>query len=307
MSASGHVGIRGDRLIHLHNTHCLYCGCLLDRSIKTKEHVIGRRFVPKGKLSASWNLIAWACRGCNNRKATLEDDVSAISMQPDVWGSHARDDEALVRESRRKSLRSTSSRTGRPVVESSETIRFSVALGPGLTATFALEAPPQIHQHRLFELARMQLVGFFYWLTYSKEKRRGFYWVGDFFPILEARKSDWGNDTHMAFMRMVHTWEARLLTGSELIDGYYRVAIRRHPSFRLWSWALEWNHNIRIVGFFGDQDAALELAGRLPRPKVQVAGDSKAGLALRMEAPIVSGSDVLFDWGPVATDLQLSD
>ena len=42
--------------------------------------MIGRRFVPKGKLNNQWNLIVRVCIKCNNKKSDLEDDISAISM-----------------------------------------------------------------------------------------------------------------------------------------------------------------------------------------------------------------------------------
>jgi hypothetical protein len=37
-----------------------------------------------------------ACRGCNNDKADLENDISAITMQPDVLGKPFSDHVQLV-------------------------------------------------------------------------------------------------------------------------------------------------------------------------------------------------------------------
>lgn len=75
-----------DRAIVLRNVACVYCGTSLTKETTTRDHVIGRRFVPKGKFAARWNLIINACEPCNNGKAELEDDISAITLQPDLWG-----------------------------------------------------------------------------------------------------------------------------------------------------------------------------------------------------------------------------
>jgi hypothetical protein len=78
------------RAIVLRNINCAYCGRLFDAELPaTKEHVIGRRFVPRGCFAGQWNLILNACGRCNGDKAELEDDISAITMMPDAFGCHA--------------------------------------------------------------------------------------------------------------------------------------------------------------------------------------------------------------------------
>ena len=47
-------------VIRLHNVTCVYCGSELTKDITTREHVIGRRFVPKGKLHGYRSFRAWA-------------------------------------------------------------------------------------------------------------------------------------------------------------------------------------------------------------------------------------------------------
>lgn len=74
--------------VRLHNVVCPYCGATLASDSTTKEHVVGRKFVPKGPLENEWNLILNACRPCNNQKADLEHDISAITMQPDALRQH---------------------------------------------------------------------------------------------------------------------------------------------------------------------------------------------------------------------------
>ncbi len=285
------IDVPGNRPVLLNNVLCIYCGACLDKKSRSKEHVIGRRFVPRGKLEASWNLLVWSCRGCNNTKSALEDDISAITMHPDASGSYAKEDEILVAESQRKSSKSISARTGKRVVDSVETINVNVPLGVGISITLSLQAPPQLDRWRVFELARLQLIGFFYWITYDSQSRRGGYWPGNYFPVLEARRPDWGSPILKTFMRTVADWEPRLLSGAELIDGYFKVAIRRHPRLECWSWALEWNHNMRIVGFFGDEGAATDLIAAIVGASAQEPGRS---FAFRTEVPLDPNEDFLF-------------
>jgi hypothetical protein len=91
--------------ILLDNMTCPYCGILLDAEDVTKEHVVGRRFVSKGTLDQRWNLILKACRPCDTRKSDLENDISAVSMQPTAAGQLVRSDQAFVAEGRRKAAR----------------------------------------------------------------------------------------------------------------------------------------------------------------------------------------------------------
>ena len=58
-------------VIRLNNISCPYCGVMLTCETTDKEHVIGRRFVPKGKLNGNWNLVVNACRTCSGIKADL--------------------------------------------------------------------------------------------------------------------------------------------------------------------------------------------------------------------------------------------
>jgi hypothetical protein len=99
-------------------------------------------------------------------------------------------------------------------------------------------------------------------ITYNHETKRGGFWLGSFFPVLEAIRSDWGNPVHRAFMGAVVNWEPRVLAIGA--DGFFKVAIRRHPAEVCWSWALEWNHKYRIVGFFGDHEQAQAVGNTFP-------------------------------------------
>lgn len=281
-----------NRAVVLKNETCPYCSCFLDASLRTKEHVIGRGFVPKGKLNGQWNLIVGACRPCNCLKSDLEDDLSAISMQPDSWGQFSNPDPLLATEAARKAEKSISRRTGRQIELSSEKQTISSTFGHG-TMAFGFVAPPQADLQRVFELSRLQLQAFFYWLTFSNANNRGGFWPGVFFPINHALKSDWGNPIHQAFMTTVLNWRTRLLAAGA--DGFFKVAIRRHPSAFCWSWALEWNHKHRIIGFFGEQTPADDVFGTIPQPEMYLlAHNCNERFRFREEIPLSDAEDRMF-------------
>jgi hypothetical protein len=228
----------------LDNRACVYCGSTLTAANISREHVIGRRFVPKGKLHGAWNLILNACRTCNSRKADLEDDISAITLQPDPWGRYGHDDAGAIEDARRKANNARSRRTRKPVKDSQEQIRLNGSLGPGINPSFQFTAPPQIEDERAFELARLQLMAFFYMQTYSRETRRGGYWLHGYHPVMTTIRGDWGNPVMRAFMATIEKWDCRLVTITA--DGFFKLITRRHPSAETWAWAVEWNQSRRL-------------------------------------------------------------
>ena len=281
----------------LDNETCPYCGVCLDQENSTKEHVIGRRFVPKGKFDSSWNLIVRACRECNRRKSDLEDDLSAVTMQPDSAGQFAREDQVLVAEATRKAAESISRRTRKPVSESSEVIKIRSSAVPGINLTFTLIGSPQVDDRRAFELASLQLSGFFYWITFNREQRRGRFWLGGCHGVNLAPRSDWGNPVQRAFMNAIAEWESRML--GVAADGYFKAAIRRHPEDACWSWALEWNESLRLIGFFGEQACAESVLHQFPETNGSVIGQCGGNrLRFRSEVCLLPGDDVLFSAEP---------
>lgn len=290
-----------DRAVILHNETCPYCGIALTRETRTKEHVVGRRFVPRGTLHQHWNLIVWACEPCNRRKAELEDDLSAISMQPDPWGEHARDDVRLRKEAVRKA-KTKSRRSGKPVKDSQEQFSISQKFG-GAEFTFNFTSAPQADEHRIVELARMQVMAFFYWITIQEGEVNGRFWPGKFFPLQPVLRSDWGNDELMFFVAETKDWDWRV--HAVTADGYFKLAIKKHPDRLNWSFAVEWNESYRIVGFFGDTDWLHEIRDRVPQQAMETIyarGDEV--LRQRREVPLPSEDDMLFApphdaWGDV--------
>lgn len=283
------------KAIRLHNVVCPYCGAVLSDTTRTKEHVIGRKFIPRGKLDAQWNLILNACSSCNNTKSDLEDDISAISMQPDAYGNFAVDDAALAADSRRKAGNSASRKTHKPVKDSNPELKFSVEPMRGLSMDFSFTGPAQVDDTRAFELARLQLLAFFFLITYKKVQERGWCWTGEYSPFLHTRKSDWGNASWKGFMATTKDWDMRLhaLTA----DQFFCCIIKRHPQAECWSWAIQWNHQHRLAGFLGNRGVAQAIVNALPTDTLEHVqlGPNKY-VRIKQDTALVPEDDNLFSF-----------
>lgn len=254
---------------------------------------MGRRFVPIGSLNDCWNLILWACRTCNRRKSDLEDDIAAITMHFHTAGLSSMADSRAQGEAKRRSAKSGSRTTGKSVAQSHASLEFAAPLGAGGQLKFKFDGPPQLDDARVYELARLQMMGFFYFLTYDRSRNVGHYWPGDFFPIHGTIKSDWGNALHRAFMKETGGWNYRIVLNTA--SGYYRAMIRRYPKADCWAWAVEWNDCYRLVGFFGDQTPAKAVADELPSVPVLSMREPNGGvIRYRVEESLRDEEDTLF-------------
>ncbi|MEX2384351.1 MAG: hypothetical protein WEB59_07145 [Thermoanaerobaculia bacterium] len=283
----------------LKNVSCPYCGTQLDDQNRSKEHAVARSSVPKGSLDGAWNLILNACKACNGAKSDLEDDIPAISMQPDPTGRHPREDPRLIKDAARKGAKSWSRLTGMPVGKSTVRQTFNFSLGPGMTVSVGSVGPPQVEESRVFALAWYQLAAFFYFVTYDDQSKTGKHWPGEFVPVMQSVRSDWGNVRLRAFTDAVANWLPRLC--GMTAGGFLRVAIRRKTGADCWSWALEWNESIRVIGFFGDPAEMETAVAHLPEPEMHTLGRERgpagATIRLREEVPVKEGDqDKLFAW-----------
>lgn len=282
-----------NQAIRLRNVICPYCGCGLASDNTTKEHVVGRRFVPKGKLNGHWNLIVNACGPCNNSKADLENDISAITLHPEYGEAHPDYDDAAKADAQRKAANAISRRTRKPVQDSHENMKFDMPFGTGANFNFNFTSPPQIDQDRAFELARLQLAAFFFWLTYQKDEQRGRFWREGCYLLMMVRRADYGNTIMTDFADAVLNWEPRLI--GHTADGFYSVCIRKHPSADCWSWAMEWNGSTRLVGFFGDKGAAQTVVDGLRKLEMHHQDLPDGGhIRFRTEVPLAPENDRLF-------------
>jgi hypothetical protein len=283
-----------NRAIVLDNRTCAYCGSDFGSMKRTKEHVVGRRFVPKGSLDGEWNLIVQACARCNAAKGLLENEISAVTLFGHGWTDRFRDDSITTREGLRKA-KAKSSVTGRSVGDSIQTLRLKARLGEGLSLTMSMEGPPPISDDRLYGLAQLHIRALFYFVTYRENEKIGRFWRGPFIAVGEARRANWGNVRLRAFADAVVQWEPRF-RGFTAKD-HFGAIIRKHPSAPCWSWALEWNKHYRMVGFFGDEEIGAAIAQGLPQPKFDAqAGDANNGFALVLDVPLAEKDDHLFGW-----------
>lgn len=283
-----------NRAVILHNVTCAYCGVAFsDLMPSEKEHVIGRRFVPKGTLDRQWNLLLRSCRRCNGLKADLENDISAITMHPAAYGGHVNDDPRLHAEASRKAQNSISRRTGKPVAVGENPLKVGTKFGPAVF-DFSFAMPPQAQEDRLYELARYQVGGFFYLTTFDEGTARGGLLPGGFYPLAAVRKADWGNPQMRWFMDTTKAWRWRVHAIGA--DGYFAIATRRMSETQdLWSWALEWNQNFRLVGFFGRDDLVTELAKSIPALNMRTMHEAPGrSLRYRIEVPLADTDDTLF-------------
>tara|TARA_R110002073_G_scaffold120601_2_gene262695 strand:- start:33928 stop:34836 length:909 start_codon:yes stop_codon:yes gene_type:complete len=290
----GWTDIPTNQPMRLSNQNCAYCGQEFDASLhKTKEHVVARRFVPKGSMDGAWNLIANACEPCNRAKADLEDDISAITMLPDQYGRYAVEDPRLKETAERKAAKSGSRKTGKAVAKSGETSTVEASSG-SLKMSFGFSANPQIDQKRIFSLANFHWRAFFYMITYSKETQRGGCVPGQFMPVGNANRMDWGNDQMRWFMGATDEWDPRLKLVTA--DGYFKKSIRRDPSgLEVWAWALEWNQNQRVIGFAGKRECLDVMAEDLPMLRTTTIAQSPGRFVrYRKEIPLEPEDDTLF-------------
>lgn len=279
------------KVVKLHNLTCIYCSKELSNIENNEEHVIGRKFVPKKSLNNQWNLIVRACKKCNTEKSDLEDDISAISMQPDLNGSHVVKDENLTKESLRKS-NSISRRTRKAVLDSNEKLTLSAPFFGG-NITLNLISSPQIDTERAFELARLHATAFFYWLTYDEITKIGKFWEGFYFPIQVSSNKDWGSNLNRAFMKQVLDWELAL--HGVTADGFFKVIIRKEANLACWSWALEWNKNYRVIGLFGNNASIENFNSVLPTSGAKIFSKNKAeSISYREEISLSEEDDILF-------------
>ncbi|MCH8080509.1 MAG: hypothetical protein IIA06_12170 [Proteobacteria bacterium] len=250
-----------------------------------KDHVIGRRFVPKGAFNNQWNIQVNVHKECNIKKSELEDDISAITMQPDGLGRHYSEDKNLKKEAERKG-KSISRLTGRPVKDSHTTINIKATVAKGEDFKLSFTSPPQISSARIYNLCLLQMRAFFYFITYEKEKRIGHFWPGQFHLVLATMKDDWGNPKNIKFMETVVDWELRFYGIGA--DTFYKVIIRRHPDAACWSWAVEWNSNYRVIGFFGEEEPIKKISNTFPDQNSTLLGKGN----------LVTGEQVEFSYHP---------
>lgn len=278
-----------EKAIRLRNRTCVYCGADSNTHPHQREHVIGRKFVPKGSFQSNdWNLIVSACRRCNHIKSILEGEISAITLQPGLGTTHA--DAALRDLAERKAAKARCEATGKVVRDSKESLHFTFDVGLNARFNLGLIAPARLLRDRVKALAEAHIQGFFYFITYNEALRQGGFLPNGIVWFAWAQKEDWGNLHFSAFSTLTEHWICRV--SGTAAAGFFRIAIKRDPSAQLlWSFALEWNRNCRVIGFFGDKNAAEEYTLAFPAFEWTSIDERHR---MRFETPLKGSEDILF-------------
>lgn len=291
--------------IRLYNKHCPYCGYSLSSKTVTStvEHVIARRFVPKGFMENEWNLILNACSICNSYKASLENGLSAMSLLSfDKQTSHP---EAVANELARKTVRSKKStntpkafhpETLVPVADSFHKFQIEGKLGP-LTMTFKMEATPQAFYSEQI-LAQLQLQAFFFLIsnpTDAESSKHEFSnnpqllredHVHFFFPG-SLKRNDWGNCKAVEVVKRTRDWKPLLIINSA--KGFFKTEIRHDGNF--FFWALEWNQNFRQLGLLKRPGSYHKIEQDLPEEPFKYLSPNLKG---RLDINLDPSQDLLF-------------
>jgi hypothetical protein len=107
--------------------------------------------------------------------------------------------------------------------------------------------------------------------------RRGGFAGGCFAPISIACKLDWGNVHMRAFQDVTADWPLRIQGVGG--DRFFKIKIcRKTDDVPPWAWALEWNQNYRLIGFFGDEDLVRDAVSALPKLPGKLVPDGNRGV-----------------------------
>lgn len=215
-------------------------------------------------------------------------------MQPNAHGEHADADPRLISEAQRKGRGSISSRTNKPVDQSAESFELTGTFGPNATFKFGFTGPPQLDERHACYLALFQMRAFFYWISYNKDTCRGHFWVGAFNVISAVPRTDWGNVTLTAFASEVSNWDFRIHGATA--DGFFKIMLRKSAEQSdIWGWAIEWNKQYRIYGFFGDDSAIKVHLEKLPKtPRRIFKQSANEPYWMREDIAIDPENDLLF-------------
>lgn len=283
-----------NQAVRLGNHYCAYCfqGVAGDPHA-SEDHVIGRRFVPRGTLEKSWNLIVNCCERCNSEKANLEDDISAITLYAYLFFGGTSISEVERTHIFRKLTGSMSRATSRNIIDSRVKIAVSGEIAPGASMAVDLVGLPQIERARIIRLAEMHVRAFYFWISFNEDTKFGTKPGNTFGPIIETHRNDWGNEVFLHFMRLTREWRPRF--NGVAAEGFFKVDLKRHPTDDLLSYALEYNKAFRSIGFVGAGDRVRFFMEQFPTLRMQPA--FRAGditYVRRRESPLDEAQDTMF-------------
>lgn len=290
------------------NFNCPYCGVdLRDKSKKpTKDHMIARKFVPKGTLNAEWNLILDACKKCNFEKGRLEDAVSAFSLfsfdkcRPQI----SKDELArkLGFDEKRGTFRgSNHPETRKPIGNSFKEISINSKFGP-LDIRVNFMAPPQYEPYTL-NLSKMQIQALYYYISNvdleNISKSRAFTEDSIFLdpkyihPLFHFSKNGWGDPAAMEFRRRVDSWNflfyfSTAKSNFKCLILQEQSSTKKPPIF----WLLEWNKNYRILGLIRDPNEITNQEQNLPNDRILIQSEPETWIS--KQVPLKEDDDFFF-------------
>lgn len=279
------------------NDVCIYCNRRFDDSdvVVTKEHLVGRNFVPRGSLDGgrSFNFIFNACQQCNNDKSALEGHISAITqfMSPAVAENAAFGERAIA-----KSLREIHPWTGRPIANSFHESAVQMR-GAGLGIKVGFVGPPQADREMVSRLALRHVQGLYALVTNPDRTLAPLtlLFPGWVYILGHYIRSDWGNGHAITASDFVRDWtvRARIITAG----GYFQAMLRRDTAeLGTWFWALEWNRYMRVIGGITYDGQLPSFMRDLPELHwVEARTSTGAVFRSRREQPLDEEPDDLFD------------
>jgi hypothetical protein len=278
------------------NQYCLYCSRFVGEGsplASNKEHLIGRNFVPTGRLGTprAFNFIFRACIDCNQEKSNYEGHVSTISLltSPARLGDSAIDE--LAKRKADKDFHPD--KPGMPVADAGQKITIRL----GSSVELELKGPPRLNPAYVRVLAMRHIQGLFALVTTSDpgaaattrllpKAHFGFF---NYF-----NHPDWGNPQLIELAKRVGSWPA--LVDVSTAAGFFRAILRRQGvDDAPWFWALEWNKSVRVIGWIGRPDMPPSVFEELPPLNWRIAGKpGESRYRVREEIPLLGVADELF-------------
>lgn len=245
------------------NQHCLYCGAFVGAGStveSNEEHLIGRKFVPKGTMENAFNFSFRTCRPCNAEKARLEGHVSSVTL----LGSPSVDvDENARRSAERKAVGDTHPETGMKMGEAIERQAVEYKFGPA-TFTFGMIGRSPAAKDSVPLLASFHIQALFSLITKAGNDASGevrLLPLNQFHVFNSYPHTDWGNPQLVEITQRAASWPCKVVIRSG--DGHFLACLRRSDK-QGWFWALEWNKSLRIVGGINFEDETTPLFENLP-------------------------------------------
>ena len=273
------------------NQFCLYCGAYVGGGSITasnEEHLIGRRFVPKGTMENSFNFSFRCCVSCNGRKADIERHVSSFTL---LSSPSLETNEIARLSAESKAYDDYHPETKVTMGDAIEQQSLEFEYG-GATIKLGFTCRTPAASNYIPELAIYHIQGLFSLITsnglppdhniqlISKDEIQ----VHKIYP-----HTDWGNPELVEIIR-----RAALLpvcTSLHTGQGHFRACLRQSENGG-WFWALEWNKSLRVVGSIYTVEEVTSLFMDLPELRWNALPDGSG--KMRQEQPSPDLGELLF-------------